>query len=137
EVGLKSDKIVHSPRNILAPKLNHRKGLLSRPLIDKADRLERPVTQGIISPSRHYLNRHATLENLNFLLRRLVKVLQFGLSRVYKLVVKKVVLLACHGAVYIVGLALIVARAEIGNIHVYACCVDYRRGSIEKTKLAT
>ena len=110
KVGLKTNEIIHCSLFVFLAELNHRKGFPARSRVNKPYGLKRSVAKRIVAALRHNLNGHTALKYLElFLLLLAVKFLNFRLFCTDKLVIKCVVLLARHGAVDIVRVALIIS----------------------------
>ncbi len=67
QLRLKSHDIVEDAILVLAPELDDGMGLAARPRIDQADRLHRPVGEGLDSPPGDHLDGKAPFEAFDLL----------------------------------------------------------------------
>ena len=131
QVGLEPDYVIHGSGGIFLAKLNVRPGAAACVGVDKPHRAQRSVAQGIPSAPRHNLHRHTAFINLRV---GNVKVVQGRPLRGNKGVIKRVILVPLHGAVYIVRLAPVVPRAHKYSVHIYGIRGDNGRNGVEEGK---
>ena len=109
---LKSHKVIHRALIVLLTELNDGIRLGTGSRIGYPYRLQRTVAKSVKSPSRHYLDRHAALENRKLILSVLsltVEIVKLGFLRRDKLVIEAPVFLARHRTVYIVCVTLAIS----------------------------
>ena len=110
-MSLKADEVEHRPLAVLLAQLNDRIPIahLGVTRIGKSDRLHGSEAEGISAAPRHDLNGHTALKNGKVALLLAVKIVKLRFPRAHERIVKRIVLLASHGAVQIIGVALAVA----------------------------
>ena len=131
QIGLKADYVIHGSGGIFLAKLNVRPRAAACVGVDKPHRAQRSVAQGIPSAPRHNLNGHTALVNLGV---GDIEVVQGSALRRNKRVIKGVVLVPLHGAVYIVRLAPVVPRAHKNPVHIHGIRGDNGRNGVEERK---
>ena len=130
QVRLKADDIVKRTRGVVLSELNDRFRTFFGSRVDKPNRFQRTEKQRVSASSRHNFDGHTALEHFAVL-----KTVQNRLFCVYKFVVKRIVFLFRHRAVYIVGRSLSVTGSKKRFRHIYAVCGNYRRGGIKEMQL--
>ena len=131
QVGLEPDYVIQCSGGVLLAKLNVRPRAATCVGVDKPHRAQRSVAQGIPSAPRHNLHRHTAFINLRV---GNVKVVQGSPLRGNKGVIKRVILVPLHGAVYIVRLAPVVPRAHKYSVHIHGIRGDNGRNGVEERK---
>ena len=126
QVGLATDKPVACSRGVLLPQLKNGERSPSAP-VRKPDRLERAVTQGLLSAGSHHFDGHTAFKYFPFF-----KAVKSYLFRREKLRYEGVIFIFRHGAVDIITrtFAVSVARKRAGKID--AVRRDDGRGRIVK-----
>ena len=115
EVGLEADHVVQGAVAVILTQLDNSPVLFSRTRIAQTDRFERAVAQRIGAAAGHHLDRHAALKDPG-----IIKAVDLGLFGRDKGRHKGFVLLAGHGAVYIICRPLVITGGQIGAFHVDA-----------------
>ena len=133
ELGLEADDVEQGAERIVLPELHDGVGLDGRRMgVGQADRLHRPVAQGLAAALGHHLDRQAAVE-----IGRALEFAEFGLLRREQRVDEGVVNVAAHRAVDIgrgvaAGARLVVARLHPGDFHVDRVAVHDRRDGVEE-----
>ena len=138
QLGLEADDVEQRAERVVLPELHDRIGLDGRLMgVGQADRLHRPVAQGLAAALGHHLDRQAAVE-----IGRALELAELGLLRREQRVDEGLVLVAAHRAVDVgrgalaARALLVVARLHPGDVHVDRVAVDDRRDGVEEGERA-
>ena len=130
QVGLEAHQVVDSAVGIVPAQLYHGKGLPARLWIPQAPGFQGPVAQGLLPPAGHDLHRHTALKDMLVL-----KAVDLRLLGGAQLGPEGQVLLLGHGAVDIVGGALVVPGGKEGAVHIHALKGDQGGGGVKEVEV--
>ena len=137
ELGLEADDVEEGAERIVLPELDDRVGLdLGIMGVGEAERLHRPMAQGLAAALGHHFDRQAAVE-----IGRALEFAKLGLLRREKRVDEGLVLVAGHRAVDVsLGAAarpfLVVARLHPCHAHVDRVAMHDRRDRVEEGERA-
>ena len=139
QIGLETHQVPQPPVLVFLPQLHDGVGPSGPPhiavihitpaWIPQSDRLERPITHGVLTAPGQLFNRQTTFKKGGVLF---VEVLELGLFRLQQGLTKRKVLLPVHWTVDVVRIALVVSTGAEGDRQINAVAVDDRAGGIKK-----
>ncbi len=131
QVVLQADQVVGVGAQVLAAQLHHRPGHLAGARIAQADRLHGAKAQRFPAAPRQFLDGQAAFEV--FQLLPFLALDRFGRNQG---IVEAVVLLLRHGAVDVIGGALVVAGGKVDPLHIDRIGFDDGADGVVKGQLA-